>query len=44
MKESPRPQPLIMDATELHLRLPVRKADDPLMRQVAPGLPILKVM
>jgi hypothetical protein len=32
-----------MDINELHLRLPVRKADDPLMRQAA-DLPVIRVM
>ena len=44
MNESPRPLPIILDTTELHLRLPVRKADDPLMRQAGADLPILRVM
>lgn len=36
--------PLIVDESELHLRLPVRKADDPSMRQAGTVLPVLKVV
>ena len=44
MKEPLRPTALIMDETELHLRLPVRKADDARMIQSALGWPIMRVM
>lgn len=44
MKTPPRVIPLIVDESELHLRLPVRKADDPTMRQAGTVLPILKIL
>ncbi|HET7813855.1 MAG TPA: hypothetical protein VFL13_05740 [Candidatus Baltobacteraceae bacterium] len=36
--------PLIVDENELHLRLPVRKADDRAMRQAGAALPVLKIV
>ena len=43
MRYDRRPQPLVMDESDLHLRLPVRKADDLRMTQSALW-PRLKVM
>lgn len=44
MNTPPRVIPLIVDENELRLRLPIRKADDPGMRQAGNVLPILKVL
>jgi hypothetical protein len=44
MNEPNRCVPLIFDYAELRLRMPVRKADDPLMRESGIQLPISRVL
>lgn len=44
MNEPSRCVPLIFDYVELRLRMPVRKADDPLMRESGITLPISRVL
>ena len=44
MSEPSRCIPLIFDYVELRLRMPVRKADDPLMREAGIVLPISRVL
>ncbi len=44
MKEPGRCVPLIFDYVELRLRMPVRKADDPFMRESGVDLPFSRVL
>ncbi len=44
MFEPSRTIPIIFDYVELRLRMPVRKADDPLMRESGITLPISRVL
>jgi len=44
MQEPSRCVPIAFDYVELRLRLPVRKADDPLMRESGIALPISRVL
>ncbi len=37
-------RPLIFDYVELRLRMPVRRADDPMLREAGIVLPISKVL
>ncbi len=44
MFEPSRTVPIVFDYVEIRLRLPVRKADDPLMREAGLTLPISRVL
>ena len=44
MQEPSRCVPLIFDYVDLRLRMPVRKADDLLMREAGIALPISRVL
>lgn len=44
MNEPSRAVPLIFDYVELRLRMPVKKADDPMLRESGIQLPISRVL
>jgi hypothetical protein len=44
MSEFNRCVPLIFDYVELRLRMPVRRPDDPFMREAGVSLPISRVL